>query len=112
MIKTNRNIKGINIKDTEYIISLYADDTTLILDGSEKSLREAIKTLDSFYKISGLKINISKTQITWIGSNKHRTDKICQDIDFNWTTSFTLLGIQYDVDLMKITILNYEKMYK
>ena len=39
-----------------------ADDTTIILDGSEQSLAAAIKTLDSFAKLSNLKVNSSKTR--------------------------------------------------
>ena len=30
-------------------------------------------------------------------------------MSFQWTTSFKLLGIQYDVDLGKIISLNYDK---
>ena len=37
-IKNNRNIRGIAISDTEYKTTQYADDTSVILDGSEKSL--------------------------------------------------------------------------
>ena len=49
-----------------FTISQYADDTTLILDGSEKSLRSAVQILDDFNDtISGLS---SKTEALWIGS--------------------------------------------
>ena len=44
----------------------YPDDTTLILDGSEKSLTSAIQILDDFGKISGLTLNDSKTEALWI----------------------------------------------
>ena len=37
-LKNNKNIKGIHINSKEYIISQFADDTTLFLDGSDKSL--------------------------------------------------------------------------
>lgn len=40
---------------------------------------------------------------------KYSTEKICQEMSFQWTTSFKLLGIQYDVDLGKIISLNYDK---
>ena len=41
--KANKDIKGIEIAGTEYLLSQFADDTTILLDGSEKSLNEALK---------------------------------------------------------------------
>ena len=57
LFKANKDIKGINIADEEYTISQYADDTMVLLDGSEKLLNETLITLDSFAKASGLKVN-------------------------------------------------------
>lgn len=46
-----------------------ADDITIILDGSEKSLQNLnVWTAKFFSNMSGLKINQSKTQLVWIGS--------------------------------------------
>lgn len=57
--------------------------------------------------MSGLKMNNAKTQIVWtLGSKKYSEDKICSEINFEWTTNFKLLGIHYDVDLTRIKKLN------
>ena len=64
-IRNNTNIKGISVKVK---ISQYADDTTLILDGSLKSLSYSLDLLDDFGKVSGLKLNDRKTEALWIGS--------------------------------------------
>ena len=48
-LKANQDIHGIIINEVESLISLYADDTFLILDGSENSLREALECFESFY---------------------------------------------------------------
>ena len=40
VFKSNQDIKGIKIEDTEYTLSQFADDTTVLSDGSEKSLNE------------------------------------------------------------------------
>ena len=66
-IKNNTNIKGIEINNNTYVISQYADDTVIILDGTENSLRALVKELEEFYTMSGPKINKSKTQLVWIG---------------------------------------------
>ena len=108
-IRNNKNIKGIKINDIEYLMSQYADDTSIVLDGSEESLRETLRELDEFHKLSGLKINRDKTQIVWIGSKKFSEERLCSDINFNWTTRFKLMGIYYDVDLNEILKLNYDK---
>ena len=108
-IKHNPDIKGIKIDENEHLISQYADDTLIILDGSEKSLKATMKEVEQFYNLSGLKINISKTQIVWIGSKKYSNNRLCADVDFKWTNNFTLLGIHFDVDLSRINFLNYDK---
>ena len=62
MILKNNDIKGILINGKEYKLSQYADDTQLILDGTEKSLKAAMETLKQFYIMSGLKINVEKNK--------------------------------------------------
>lgn len=59
-------------------ISILADDTSFILDGSEQSLQSSLKILLDFAKISGLRINYNKTQVVWKGcKKKHCDDIIC-----------------------------------
>ena len=68
MIKKDINIKGIFLNNKEFTPSQYADDTQIFLDGSEMSLRKTLAKLNSFYIMSGLKLNIEKTRAIWIGS--------------------------------------------
>lgn len=51
-------------------ISILADDTSFILDGSEQSLQSSLKILRDFAIISGLRINYNKTQVVWKGCKK------------------------------------------
>ena len=47
-IRENKDIKGITVCGNEIKISQYADDTTMILDGSKKSFTSALLDLDLF----------------------------------------------------------------
>ena len=109
-IRGNTNIGGINVTRIEHKLSQFADDTSLILDGSEKSLNEALLELDWYAKLSGLNINFTKTQVVWIGSKKYSNDTLGQHRNLSWgKTSFKLLGINFDVDLDKIVNINYNE---
>ena len=63
MLKSNEDIQGIKIGGEEYKLSQFADDTTILLDGQEKSLVETMKTLRLFASLSGLKINSSEKKL-------------------------------------------------
>ena len=64
-IRQNKNIKGIKINE-EVKISQYADDTTLILDGSPASLTTSLQILDFFSEVFGLRLNSKKTEASEI----------------------------------------------
>ena len=66
------NISGILVNNKEIKLSQYADDTTLILDGSRESLTASLKTLDDFYEISGLKLNDKKQNRSSLDRSKLR----------------------------------------
>lgn len=68
LIEQNKDIRGIFVYDREHKISPYADDTSLVLNGSASSLFNALETLELFSKISGLQVNSSKTKIVWFGA--------------------------------------------
>lgn len=63
LIRNNSNIKGIKVGESNVIISQYADDTSIILDGSKKSLKNCLKVLKFHAEASGLCINMEKKQM-------------------------------------------------
>ena len=98
-IRKNPFITGLSVKETEIRISQYADDTTLILDGSERSLTEALGILESFSKVSGLRLNAKKTEALWIGSCAGRDEKLVPERNFNWQkTKVKALGVWLSID--------------
>ena len=107
-IRKNADIKGLLVKDTEIKLSQYADDTTLILDGSEKSLSEALRILESFEKVSGLRLNSKKTEALWIGSCAGKSEKLHPEKDFNWqNTKVKALGVWLSTDPETTIKLNF-----
>ena len=107
-IRNNKNIKGIKVNNIEFRISQYADDTSIILDGSESSLNQTILELERFSRISGLHVNFEKTQLVWIGSEKYSTNSVKTKWKLSWgKSSFKVLGIIFNIDLEKMIKVNY-----
>ena len=71
-IKTRKieKIKGIKSYNHDFILTKYADDTTVILDVLEEPLNETLHELEQYAKFSGLKVNFFKTHVAWICSKK------------------------------------------
>ena len=113
-IRQNKKIKGLNINNNEIKLSQYADDTSIVLDGSESSLNETLSELANYAKYSGLNINFDNTQVVWIGKKKLSSDTIKTKWKLQWgKTEFKLLGIVFNVDFDKMIELNYnEKIRK
>ena len=98
----------------EIKISQYADDTTMILDGSKKSFISALLDLDLFGVISGLRLNNKKTEVVSIGARAGRQDKSCPEKYLKWVThKLKALGVWISTDPVVSMKANYnEKLGK
>ena len=103
LIRKNQGISGIVIDNIECKISQYADDSTVILDGSNRSLLQTLETLDLFERMSGLKVNEEKTNVVYIGSlaNQMPNPNITQK-------KFKALGVNFSTLLVEMEELNYD----
>ena len=115
-VKKDKNIRGINIANAECKLSQYADDTTMILDGSELSLSRTLLLLDNFAISSGLKMNYEKTAL-WIGSYKDRDFSILSSKPITWARGKVYaLGILFSTSEINEGNINFrekiEKMKK
>ena len=79
-----KEIGGIEINGTDFKLSQFSDDTTLILDGAKESFLESLLLLDAFGNISGLKLNYNKTEALWIGSMTDCKHKLCPEEKIKW----------------------------
>ena len=58
--------------------------------------------------MSGLRVNMDKTKLVWIGKKRNSKDKFEIGKELAWGASnFTLLGINFSVDLTNMVELNY-----
>ena len=109
LIRQNVNIKGIKLNEVEILLSQFADDTTVCLDGTEGSFKECMRMLKLFSEISGLKINKEKTIIVWLGSMKNSNERFLRNENFCWNPGiFRILGILFSVDTDRMVEINYE----
>ena len=111
LITKNQMISGIVIDNIECKISQYADDSTVILDGSNRSLLQTLETLDLFERMSGLKVNEEKTNVVYIGSlaNQMPNPNITQK-KLKWVKDgkFKALGVNFSTQLVEMEELNYD----
>ena len=99
-LRNDPNIQGFQFNNQIFhTLELYADDCSIFLEPDEQNLRNAMKTLDSFFKLSGLKISLTKTKAIWFGKGYNGNTRLCQDLKLDWTSTFTLLGIEFDNNL-------------
>ena len=89
MIQNNPKIKGVNMnearRETNIVISQFADDTAIFLDFSEECIRETISTLAHLERNTGLKISYEKSTIYRIGSLRNSDAKIYTQKQLQWS---------------------------
>ena len=110
VIRECGDIKGIQVHGVESKSSQYADDTTLMVEEDLQSIIKIIQVLKWFKSISGLDINREKTKLVKIGASRDSSISWQGKFGFNWTTTFEILGINYDITKMgEITELNINR---
>ena len=74
-------------------VGAYADDVTIIMPRSEKSIKEVVSTLDKFETLAGLRVNKDKTQMLRIGKGATSDKILCEDLGLKWVTRLKVLGV-------------------
>ena len=86
-VRKSPDVKGIYIEGKENKTSLFADDASFILDGTNKSFENLIRILDKFANISGLKLNAKKCNVLRIGSLTSKTIELMKHRKFSWNSN-------------------------
>ena len=109
-IRKDNEVKGITVGSTECKLSQYADDTALILDGTQKSLQRSFAILEKFSEVSGLRVNCEKTEALWISSKKGSNQIICSDKNLKWADGkVKVSGVWFCIDCEESKKKDYEE---
>jgi hypothetical protein len=84
----------------------YADDLTIIFKMGEDGVRQILKLLKDFEKVSGLEINIGKTQLMVAGCDEWRVGMRVMEIEI--VDKVTILGVTIDRKLEELDA-NWDK---
>ena len=87
VVNRNANIVGINCAGKIKKCCLAADDTVIGTRANERNIQELCYVLNSFYKISGLKVNYNKSAIMTIGKHTDVRQLASTSEEFVWLNS-------------------------
>lgn len=106
-IRQNHNIRGIALSGVEHKVVMFADDVLICLEEPERSFSELMSTLSDLGKLSGYKVNISKTQVMTL--NYTASAALRRKFKVNWDNEkIKYLGIYLTADLSLLFQANYE----
>ena len=95
-VRKHNEVRGITILGTKCKLSQYADDTTMILNGSQSSFSRTLYLLDAFASISGLTVNYDKMEALWIGSSKNLNAALLSYKPITWAErKVYALGVRF-----------------
>lgn len=107
LIRQNQNIKGIVVSGIEHKVAMFADDVLVCLGEPEGSFGELMSTLTDFGKLSGYKVNISKTQVMTLNFVAPAT--LRNKFNVKWDKeNIKYLGIHLTRNLSALFRANYE----
>ena len=95
-MRSDTSVHSLKLGNLQHLLEIYADDLTIFLEPTEQNLRHVVAILRDFYKLSGLKISVTKTKAIWIGSKADSNDKLCPELGLKWVKTFALLGVNFD----------------
>ena len=112
MVREDKDIKGICINNIEHKISQFADDMQLINSGDKLSFEKSMHIINRFSEVSGLFINVEKTQAVWLGTKKYSNVQYMKNLNLVWNPErFKILGLWFTQDLKACESINYDMKF-
>ena len=117
MLRDNKSVKGIPVKDFLNTLGQYADDADIFSIYDQGSINTIFQILEEFRMLSGFALNYDKTTILRIGSLKDANASLFTQRTVAWTNEpINVLGVWVSSDFPKIMDKNFneiiEKMEK
>jgi len=81
-IRTEKEIRGIQIGKEEVKLSLFADDMILYIENPKDSARKLLELINEYGKVAGYKINIQKSLAFLYTNNEKIEREIKETITF------------------------------
>lgn len=110
-IRKESDIKGIEMFGSEHKIALFADDVILFLKKLDSTIPALIQIIETFGKISGYRINNSKSSVMLLNEEERKSPISKVDM-FNNVEIFTYLGIKITPKLEDIVTKNYNSIFE
>ena len=106
-VRSHSDIYGIREGHLEHRIALFADDVILMIKNLHRSIPALLSLIETFGKISGYKVNYSKSSIMLLNETERKNSPVYAST-FKSTDNFTYLGIQIVPEVNKIAQINYD----
>lgn len=111
-IRLHPDITGINIRDQEFKLSLFADDVLLTLTNPHISLPNLQALLQTYGSLSGYKVNSHKTGALPIHIPSDLLPSLKSNYNFHWRdSSLKYLGIKITTSYSSLYGSNYPNLF-
>ena len=112
-IRVEKEIKGIQIREEEVKLSLYADDMILYIENPKDATRKLLELINAFGKVAGYKINAQKSLALLYTNDEKSEREMKETLQFTTATKrIKYLGIKLPKETKDLYAENYKTLMK
>ena len=112
-IREEKEIKGIQIRNEEVKLSLFADDMKLCIENPKDARRKLLEQINEFGKVAGYKINAQKGLALLCTNHEKSEGEIKETLPFTIATKIIkYLGINLPKETEDLYAENYKTLMK
>lgn len=112
-IRSNPDIMGIEINNTQYKVSAYADDMLFSITKPNISLPNLMNGFAIYGRLSNLKINFTKSEAMGVGIPTSQLDNLKANFSLKWTnTALKYIGTYIPPKIAQTFKLNFPPLLK